>query len=123
MLYLCHWRQVGACRVSHTSCIKCVTQLHCIISTISHRWLHSTKHRILLLLVEFMLTEMVRHSYSVYGMLQLVASVAECNRIAQMLQLIPPSAVNAAGFDYEMKPDLTRDESIRFETSILVCLE
>jgi len=49
-----------------------------------------------------------------------VASVAEYNRTAQMLQLIPPSAANAGGFDYEMKPDLTQAESIHFETSIMV---
>jgi len=41
--------------------------------------------------------------------------------MAQMLQLIPSSAANAAGFDFEMKPHLTQAESIRFETSILVC--
>jgi len=54
-------------------------------------------------------------------MLQVVASVAEHNRMAQMLQLIPSTAANAAGFDYEMKPDLTQAEGIRVETSIMVC--
>jgi len=54
-------------------------------------------------------------------LLQLAASVAEYNRMAQMLQLIPSSAANAAGVDYEMKPDLTQAESIRFETAIMVC--
>ena len=38
-----------------------------------------------------------------------------------MLQLIPSSAANAAGVDYEMKSDLTQAESIRFETAIMVC--
>jgi len=41
--------------------------------------------------------------------------------MAQMLQLVPTSAANAAGFDYEMRPDLTQAESIRFEMSIMVC--
>jgi len=60
--------------------------------------------------------------YSWYWLLlQLVASVAEYNRMAQMLLLIPSSAAKATGFDYEMKPDLTQAESIRFETAIMVC--
>jgi len=50
-----------------------------------------------------------------------MASVAEYTKMAQMLQLVPTSAANAAGFDYEMRPDLTQAESIRFETLITVC--
>jgi len=54
-------------------------------------------------------------------LLQLAASVAEFNRMMQMLQLTPSSAANVTGVDYEMKPHLTQAESIRFETAIMVC--
>jgi len=52
---------------------------------------------------------------------QLAANVAEYNKFAQMLQLIPLSAANAHGFDYEMTTDLTQDESTRTETEAMVC--
>jgi len=53
--------------------------------------------------------------------LQVMASVAEYTKMAQMLELVPTSAAKDAGFDYEMRPDLTQAESDHFQTSIKVC--
>jgi len=60
---------------------------------------------------------------SVKIVLQLVASVAEYRRMAPMLQLNLSSAggAAAAGADYEMRADYTEAESIRFESSVMVC--
>ena len=42
--------------------------------------------------------------------------------MAQILQLISPSTTSTGGINYEMRPDLTQAESIRFETNIVVCV-